>query len=184
MSKGRKAIPPAVKDNATYKDKGAIERQAELYPTGANAKLTPPKWLSEGAKKEWRRIVKLYRELDVPILNDLDKTALTAYVMEKEIVDKLYAEWKKQEYGVLRKDASETSTVEMTANNTPIKKKASSAQKQVVNPLLREIGRHSSILRGLAEQLALTPTGRAAIAVRNEKQRKSDAEKFMEEDGE
>jgi len=41
--------------------------------------LKCPSYLSEEAKKEWRRIVKLYSELIEPIITDLDISALEVY---------------------------------------------------------------------------------------------------------
>lgn len=50
-----------------------------------------------------------------------------------------------------------------------------------MNPILRELDRYANTIRILAEQLALTPVGRAAYAVRTEKANRSPVEEFMED---
>ncbi len=184
MSRGRNAIPAELKDNSTYKDPGAIERQKANTPKCSSAALRCPKNLAEGAKKEWRRVVKLYRELDMQILNDLDIAVLTSYCVEVDIAQRLYDEWargteKVAPYSLMTPDISTGSKTEATPSGQPIKRSSSSTVKNVVNPLLREYNRHAQTVRILAEQLALTPAGRAAYAVRQEKANKSAAEEFM-----
>lgn len=183
MGKGRKAIPPALKDNATYKDVGAIRRQEEEYPITESAKLVPPKDLTPGAKKEWRRIVKLYRTLNMDILNDLDTATLASYCIEVDIRDRLYSEWVNvQKSDVLSEDTTSRSRATMTASGQVTEKSAGASKRIIVNPILREINRHNQTIRVLAEQLALTPAGRAAYAVRREKANRSAAEEFMGDD--
>lgn len=181
MAKGRKAIPPELKDNETYKDIGAIKRQQALTPKVDSAKLTPPKFLPPGALAEWKRVVKLYKTLEIEVLNDLDKAILTSYVMEVDIRDRLYQEWLKEEK--LYEESKTTSTsVKTSAAGRPIEGKTGESKRRVVNPVLRELERHNQAIRVLAEQLALTPAGRAAYAVRKEKADRSPAEEFMGDD--
>lgn len=59
--------------------KKTLEAREKNEPKIKSAKLRCPKHLSEDAKIEWKRIVKLYREFDAPILNDLDINALEVY---------------------------------------------------------------------------------------------------------
>jgi len=79
---GRKPYPIALvkatndKQHATKKE---LAERAKNEPRIDSAKLTCPKHLNEVSKKEWRRIVKLYKQLDTPIVTDLDKTALEVY---------------------------------------------------------------------------------------------------------
>lgn len=179
MAKGRKAIPAALKDNESYKDIGAIERQAELTPKVDSAKLTVPAELTPGAKKEWRRVVKLYKALEVEVLNDLDIAVFTMYCAEVDITQRLYAAWTKGECELITTAKSSGSSIKATASGKPLESRASESAKQIVNPLLREYNRHTQTVRVLAEQLALTPAGRAAYAVRRDKADKSPAEEFM-----
>lgn len=180
MGKGRKAIPPDLKDNETYKDVGAIDRQKAQFPRIDSAKLTPPSWLSKGAKAEWRRVVALYKTLEINILNDLDKATLASYAIEVDIRDKLYQEWVKEEK-VITEEVTVRAHVKSSPSDKPIEKSGGSSKRRVVNPILREIERHNATIRVLAEQLALTPAGRAAYAVRQEKANRSPAEEFMED---
>ncbi len=48
-------------------------------PKVKSNKLRCPSHLSDDAKKEWKRIVGIYAELDTPLLNDLDINALEVY---------------------------------------------------------------------------------------------------------
>lgn len=179
MARGRKAIPAELKDNTTYKDIGAIERQKELTPTIDSAKLVCPRELTDGAKKEWRRVVRLYRTLEVEILNDLDVAVFTSYCVEVDITQRLYAAWIADDCKLQTIDKTTGGSTKATPAGKPLEVKASESSKQIVNPLLREYNRHAQTVRVLAEQLALTPAGRAAYAVRREKENRSPAEDFM-----
>lgn len=187
MGKGRKAIPADLKDNSTYKDPGAIKQQKDKTPKlkGPNpASLRCPGNLTDGAKKEWARVVGLYKQLDIQILNNLDIAVLTAYCIEVDITQRLYNEWisgseKAAPCSLMTTEVSSGSRTESTAGGQPLKRSSSSSVKRVVNPLLREYNRHAQTVRVLAEQLALTPAGRAAYAVRREKADRGAAEDFM-----
>lgn len=186
MSKGRKATPAELKDNDKYKDKSVIERQKLRTPKCDSAALRCPPTLSKGAKKEWRRVVKLYRELEMPVLNDLDIAVLTAYCAEVDIAQRLYDEWAKglggsEEFSIVTKAVSTSEKTEKKPSGEAVKSTSGSSAKNIVNPLLREYNRHIQTVRILAEQLALTPAGRAAYAVRQEKKSRSEAEDFMED---
>lgn len=181
MAKGRKAIPPELKDNGTYKDIGAIKRQEACMPRIDSAVLKPPRWLSDGAKKEWRRVVSLYNTLEITVLNDLDQAVLIGYVIEVDIRDRLYQEWLKEEK-LVDVSKTESTSVRTTPTGAPIEGKKGESKKRVVNPVLRELERHNQAIRILAEQLALTPAGRAAYAVRKEKAGRGPAEEFMGDD--
>ena len=79
---GRNAFPAhlmlATNDHNKINKEKLMERM-ENEPRIKSAKLTPPKTLSEEARKEWRRLVKLYRELEENILCDLDINVLEIY---------------------------------------------------------------------------------------------------------
>jgi P27 family predicted phage terminase small subunit len=178
MGKGRKAIPPELKDKSTYKNVSVIEGQKE-YSIKANSKLTPPRELTDGAKKEWKRVVKLYKDLEVEVLNDLDVQVLSSYCIEVDIRDKLYKKWREQEAEDIYK-TNKTTRASISGNDGKATRDSrSSTTKTEVNPLLREISFHNKLIRVLAEQLALTPASRASYSVRQEKKNRSAAEEFM-----
>lgn len=179
--KGRKAIPPDLKDNESYKDIGAIKRQKALVPKVKSTKLICPRWLPDGARREWHRVVKLYKTLEIEVLNDLDRAVLTSYVIEVDLRDRLYQEWLREQK-ILVTDVSNSTRGKFSAAGIPIESTAGETKKKIVNPILREIERHNATIRVLAEQLALTPAGRAAYAVRQEKANRSPAEDFMGDD--
>lgn len=179
MAKGRKAIPAALKDNERYKDIGAIARQQELTPKVSSSELKVPPELTAGAKKEWRRIVKLYKTLDVEVLNDLDIAVFTTYCAEVDITQRLYSAWTSGKCELITTATATGSSTKATPSGKPLEGKFSESKKQIVNPLLREYNRHAQTVRILAEQLALTPAGRAAYAVRKDKENRSPAEDFM-----
>jgi P27 family predicted phage terminase small subunit len=84
---GRKPYPIALMEATNGKNrltKNKIEERKKNEPIIDSAKLTCPKHLGEVAKKEWRRIVKLYKSLDNPIVTDLDKNALEVYCVAFE----------------------------------------------------------------------------------------------------
>ena len=79
---GRNPYPYAMK-NATndtgHLTKAELEKRRKSEPTIKSSELKWPSHLSSEAKKEWRRIVKLYKELSVPVLCDLDSHVLEVY---------------------------------------------------------------------------------------------------------
>ena len=80
MPTGRKPTPLKLVDNAKARHtKETLDGRQNGEPEGCTDKLTPPKTISSEAKKEWKRIVKLYRQLDAKIINDLDISTLMAY---------------------------------------------------------------------------------------------------------
>ena len=182
MGRGRKAIHPNVKDNDAYHDKGAIDRQKETVPDVDSAKLIAPKWLTKEAKQEWKRVVKLYRTLEVNILNDLDQAVLTSYVIEVDIRNKLYQEWAREQKLICEDTTNSARSTFAGRSSIPSESSVGEKKRKVVNPILREINKHDATIRVLAEQLCLTPAGRAAYAVRQEKANQSAAEAFMEDD--
>ena len=66
------------KDRKTNKtSKAKIQSRLDAEPKVDSKRLIPPKWLDDTAKKEFKRLVKLYKEAD--IFNDLDLTNLGIY---------------------------------------------------------------------------------------------------------
>jgi len=80
--KGRKPYPYQVMNASNDKNhlkKEKLDNRASNEPSIESSILRCPAHMSIGAKKEWRRIVKLYKELSEPIMSDLDVTALEIY---------------------------------------------------------------------------------------------------------
>ena len=79
---GRKPYPISLitaTNDKKHATKNELKSRDKKEPKLDSARLTCPKHLDVVSKKEWRRIVKLYRQLDNPIVTDLDKTALEVY---------------------------------------------------------------------------------------------------------
>jgi len=80
--KGRKPYPYEVievnNDKCRY-TKEQLESRKANQPKINSVTLKCPQNLSDDAKKEWKRIVKLYQELSHPLINDLDVNALEIY---------------------------------------------------------------------------------------------------------
>lgn len=80
--KGRKPYPYVVMDSTNDKNrltKEALNSRKKNEPKIDSAELKCPDHLSPDAKKEWERIVGLYKELKQPIITDLDLNALEIY---------------------------------------------------------------------------------------------------------
>lgn len=64
--------------NLTKKEILSRRAESEARPQGGGLKdVKPPKWLDRASKREWRRIVKLVRDLG--ILTEADLNTLAAY---------------------------------------------------------------------------------------------------------
>lgn len=123
-------------------------------PKGCTAKLTPPRDLSPEARKEWNRVVRLYRQLNLPILNDLDLNLLAAYCTSCAI------------FHDAQRQLQEADLTVFGANGEP-----------KPNPLLAIIEKQGKLLAKYVEQLCLSPVGRARYALEATKaQRAADQE--------
>ena len=139
MATGRKPVPIAVLDNKVRKlTEEEIQARTKGEPKGCSADLKPPRGLSKEAKKEWNRLIKLYSELEVNILNDLDIGLLTCYCESRSI----YLEAQKH---FLQGELYYTD------------KKGERRE----NPWIKIMDRESLNIAKFGEQLALSPVGRA-----------------------
>lgn len=144
MSVGRKPQLSVVIDNETgRRTKAVMDARKAGEVTGASSKLTPPRELSKAAKKEWRRVVKLYRQLDAEVINDLDVNLLAAYCENVAIFKE--AETRYQE--------------------EPLAKWSAEDQKWVESPYLKIMDGAAKNIMKAAEQLCLSPVGRARMGV-------------------
>ncbi len=179
MGKGRKAIIPEQKDNDTYKDIGAINRQQDLSPKGYPDSLPAPKDLTDGAKKEWRRIVRLFRQGDTQIINNLDLYMLKAYCIEVDIYDRLYKQWRDEGCAIIKDSKTDTARQTLDAQMVVTEQSVGNTRKKIINPLLDALQKHANSIRVYAEQLGLTPVGRAGWTVRTAKKEKDALDDFM-----
>lgn len=152
MPRGRKPHLTVVKDNAVDRHTRAeMEARIEGEVTGAEAKLKPPRSLSPDAKREWRRIVKLYRQLDAEVINDLDVNLLAAYCENVAIFQ----------------------TAEAAYQEKPLAQWDHENSKWVENPYLKIMDGAAKNIMKAAEQLCLSPVGRARMGVLAAKKEKA-----------
>lgn len=143
MPTGRKPTPLKLVDNAKARHtKETMEGRQDGEPEGCTDKLTPPRTLSPDAKKEWRRVVKLYRQLNTKIINDLDVSTLSAYCESVAIYRRAQSEYQNKPL------------VYMNADGRPAE-----------NPYISIMRREGQNIAKYSEQLCLSPIGRARMGV-------------------
>lgn len=113
-----------------------------------SAKLWCPKHISEAAKKEWHRIVRLYKELKDPIINDLDVNALEIYCEAVVTYQKAMGEVRK--------------TTEVYVDSSGPKK----------NPWLTIANDAAQLMKKYGEALLLDPVSRARAGLAKAKAEK------------
>ena len=101
------------------------------------------KSLSPAARKIWKRVMRLYDRMDADILSDLDEVSLRMYCEAVAIYDTAHNEWLNIQHVIV-------------ANPK--------AQAQI-DVLLSRMNKQTTIINKLAEQLCLTPVGRARMGV-------------------
>ena len=144
MARGRKPHLTVVKDNEIDRHtKAELEARADGEVKGAEARLKPPRTLSPAAKKEWRRVVRLYRQLDAEVINDMDVNLLAVYCENVAIFQA--AEARSQEQPLADFDAE--------------------GMRWIENPYLKIMDGAAKNIMKAAEQLCLSPVGRARMGV-------------------
>lgn len=140
MPVGRKPIPISVMKDETKKGMSKnSQKTRENFEIGkCDETFKPPRGLSKAAKKEWNRIIRLYKQLERSVLNDLDQALLAAYCESAAIYKA--AEEAYQEKPLVSFDGKE-------------------------NPYLRIMWREGANIAKYAEQLCLSPVGRARMGV-------------------
>ncbi len=142
MPTGRKPRPFSVVDNKTNRyTKKEMEAREAAEPKGCADMLDPPEEIDGAALTEWKRVVKLYRELDSKILNDLDISTLAVYCESVAIYKKAQTEYKKG--SLVIKDEGRI----------------------MENPYLKIMRLEGANIAKYAEQLCLSPVGRARMGV-------------------
>lgn len=118
--------------------------------------LKCPNYLTDLAKKEWRRTMRLYNQMDASILCDLDVAALVMYCEAWAIYRTAQDQWAK---------------LQVVASTNP------SAQ-ALIDKTIDTMNKQTAVISKLAEQLCLTPVGRARMGM-NPTQRKA-GDKLLE----
>jgi P27 family predicted phage terminase small subunit len=123
--------------------KDELRQRGKHEPSVKSNHLKCPNHLCEDAKKEWRRIVKLYGEFKTPILCDLDCNALEVYC--NAVVT----------YRKAKQKVIETSEVYMRKGDPTPRK----------NPWQRVADEAAEQMKKYSEQLLLTPVSRARFGL-------------------
>lgn len=148
----RIATPISVLDNSKWHMTAEeMEARRAGEPTGAEDSLEPPKALSKDAKKEWKRLVELYRQLNIPILNNLDTGILAAYCESRAIYERAQKELKKDPSSIIWTEKG-----------------------PVENPLIKILDKQGQLIAKYGEQLALSPVSRARIGIAKAKKELED----------
>jgi P27 family predicted phage terminase small subunit len=147
MPTGRKPKLTLISDRVPHRSNQDIEARREAEPKGCEANFRAPRELSAEAKKEWRRIIRLYKQLEVPILNDLDQCVLAAYCESTAIY--------------------RTAQIAYAKNPSPIGKDADG--RWIENPLVAIMDKQGKNIARYAEQLCLSPVGRARMGLAKSK---------------
>ena len=145
MATGRKPLPPDLVDNKSLKvnNQELATREESWQKLKTTKVLRVPKHLTPEAKKEWRRVMKLYNLMEVDILSDLDQQALIMYCEATAIYKKAQEQWAK---------------LNQVATPNPDGQK-------LIDSIFRTMERQSKLISSLSEQLCLTPVGRARMGM-------------------
>lgn len=106
-------------------------------------KLKCPGYLTDEAKKEWRRTMRLYKSMRASILCDLDIASLVMYCEAWAIYRKAQEDWSK-----LRATATTNKDIQ-----------------DLIDKTIETMNKQSVIICKLAETLCLTPVGRARMGM-------------------
>lgn len=152
MPTGRKPKLSVICDRREHRSVSEIQARKSNEPKGCEAKFRAPSALSGEAKKEWRRLVRLYRQLEQPVLNDLDLSILAAYCESTAIYQKAQADYQAPPW------------------NGQLVGKLPGSNTISENPYLRIMTREGQNMAKYAEQLCLSPVGRARMGLAKAKQ--------------
>lgn len=158
--KGRKPYPFEIMhatNDRQHLTKQQLEKRAEAQPNIQSNTLKCPMHISVEAKREWKRITKLYKELENPILSDLDKNALEVYCEALVTYRK-----------ALRK-VRETAEVYVGAHDPNPRK----------NPWLTVANEAANQIKKYGEVLLLDPVSRARVGLAKANQEETELNKSM-----
>lgn len=161
---GRSAVPASLIDNSKTRCENTILTERLKIEESLRVPLEldkPPKDLSARAKREWTRVINLYKQMDIDILCGLDKAILRMYcdaVGNYELANDMVNSKQKQA-------KNEKSIFYMESVDYELKKMDSLAK----------------IIKSLAEQLCLSPLARARMGVALSGQRPKDEKKPLDD---
>lgn len=137
--------PPHLIDNSKFKksNEELEERKESWNKLKTTSILRVPTHLTPEAKKEWRRVMKLYNQMEVDILSDLDRQALIMYCEATAIYKKAQETWSKLQQVV-------------TPNRDG---------QRMLDDTFRIMERQTKLITSLSDQLCLTPVGRARMGM-------------------
>lgn len=143
MKKAKKIQNP--KPSALSKRQTSEKKEQERIEKNlvSESKIVMPSTLTEGAKKEWRRIMKLFKGLPVNIISALDLTNLIVYCEAVAV------------YMIAQKTWAKMGTVVSLDEKT----------QKVINKTLVTMRVQGDIIRKLSTELCLSPLGRARMGV-------------------
>jgi P27 family predicted phage terminase small subunit len=117
---GRKPHPFQLIDENNKLSKAKIAARKRNQPQTQSSKLWCPTHLCDEAKKEWRRVVKLYRELDKDLISDLDVASLEVYCESVATYQKAMSEVHKTTEVYMTSAGPKTNPWLTVANNAAI----------------------------------------------------------------
>jgi P27 family predicted phage terminase small subunit len=161
---GRKPLPATLIDPGKHKksQKDIRKRKAVEKSLRGKPKLWCPSYLSADAKKEFKRLMRIYKSLEVNILSDLDITALAMYCEATAIWKEAQGEWAKYR--------------KIIAGNPD--------QQKYLDKIVKTMSDQTKIINNLAELLCITPVGRAKMGIMAVKKQQgpSKLERLMSDD--
>lgn len=143
--KGRKPKSELKTDNTHY-TKAQLEARSRAKSSHKQVPdgLSCPKVLVDPiAKAEWKRIMPLYRKMDIDVLNDLDVPTLIAYCMAYALYIHAVEEW----------NADPRIKIEVYNDKGQVVKVQQ-------NPVLKTFNEQGTLIAKYAEVLCLSPVGR------------------------
>lgn len=149
---GRNAYPIRLLEatnNRRHLTKQEIERRKSNEPTVKSNSLKCPTHLGDAEKKEWRRIVRLYQQVDGNILCDLDSNLLEQYVVE-------WVRWRKAQAEIQK--------------SSEVVRDTSGGKKTMANPWLEVERSASAVCIRVGSLLMLDVVSRAKIGSRKEEE--------------
>jgi P27 family predicted phage terminase small subunit len=147
MPTGRKPALTVIGGRRPHRSKDEVQARTDAEPKGCKASFKVPREMSPDARKEWRRVVALYKQLDSEVLNDLDLSVLAAYCESVAIYRKAQLEY--QKFPLYGQDPKTKQVME--------------------NPYIKIMNREGQNMARYAEQLCLSPVGRARMGLAKSK---------------
>lgn len=143
MPIGRKPALTIIGGRRPHRSNEEVQARANAEPKGCKALFKVPREMSPDARKEWRRVVALYKQLDTEVLNDLDLSVLAAYCESVAIYRKAQMEYQK----------------------FPLYGQDPKTKLMMENPYIKIMNREGQNMARYAEQLCLSPVGRARMGL-------------------